>query len=299
MEGDFGMLKKCCVLISIILLLAAIPVNTALGVDGQITVSTPVFPITLNGVKYYNNDYEPYPFLVYKDITYFPITYYQSNLLNLRSLWTAEGGLVMTNDNPKIPKAFYRQSQIDKPNNRTQIANIVDSIVTINGKSINSQEEEYPLLFFRDITYFPITWRFAVEEFGWNYTFDNSDGLRIQANNYFYTINGDSLADDAKTYNLADNETHFIDGNFRVSIDTHVNRLGPVPKNLSIANNGIEIRPEGYFGYYQRNAPLFSIDGNYIITSYCSYNENILSGDMHLCRINIETGEIIVNSDIE
>ena len=47
------------------------------------------------------------------------------------------------------------------------------------GKAIDNKKEEYPLLVFRDITYFPLTWRFAVDEFGWNYTFDSTKGLNI------------------------------------------------------------------------------------------------------------------------
>ena len=39
--------------------------------------------------------------------------------------------------------------------------------------------EEYPLLLFRDVTYFPLTWRFAVQEFGWSYYFDMTNGLVI------------------------------------------------------------------------------------------------------------------------
>ena len=38
--------------------------------------------------------------------------------------------------------------------------------ITVNGKTINNDEEPYPLLVFRDVTYFPLTWRFAVDEFG-------------------------------------------------------------------------------------------------------------------------------------
>ena len=32
---------------------------------------------------------------------------------------------------------------------------------------------------FREVTYFPLTWRFAVEEFGWEYRFDTDNGLTV------------------------------------------------------------------------------------------------------------------------
>ena len=40
-------------------------------------------------------------------------------------------------------------------------------------------KEEYPLLVFRDVTYFPLTWRFAVDELGWQYRFNQKEGLVI------------------------------------------------------------------------------------------------------------------------
>ena len=53
----------------------------------------------------------------------------------------------------------------------------------VNGKSINNSAEEYPLVTFRGVTYFPLTWRFAVDEFGWDYSFDPENGLVINSSN--------------------------------------------------------------------------------------------------------------------
>lgn len=67
----------------------------------------------------------------------------------------------------------------------------------VNGEVIDNSKEKYPLLLFRDVTYFPLTWRFAVDEFGWNYTFDMEQGLQIASKLLFveedqYVI-GDNL----------------------------------------------------------------------------------------------------------
>jgi hypothetical protein len=39
------------------------------------------------------------------------------------------------------------------------------------------------LLSFRDITYFPMTWNFGVNEFSWDYSFDGENGLVIDSDN--------------------------------------------------------------------------------------------------------------------
>ena len=52
--------------------------------------------------------------------------------------------------------------------------------VTLNGKSTGNEYSKYPLIVYKDITYFSLTWRFAAEEFGWKYQFDQKDGLVIK-----------------------------------------------------------------------------------------------------------------------
>ena len=62
--------------------------------DEQVTVTVPAFPVTLNGltIEQTNNQY---PSLVYKDITYVPMTYYDAQLLGLDSQWEAQSGLAI------------------------------------------------------------------------------------------------------------------------------------------------------------------------------------------------------------
>ena len=52
---------------------------------------------------------------------------------------------------------------------RTSLENAVlpNFQIQFNGKDIDNNSETYPLLVFRDITYFPLTWRFLVDSFGW------------------------------------------------------------------------------------------------------------------------------------
>lgn len=289
------MFRKCIITVLTVTLVASSFV-CAFAASRQVTVTIPSFPVTLNELKFDNNDYERYPLLVYRNITYFPMTYYQSNLLNLNTSWTAEGGLVIIKGNPETPKEFSYETPDSNRNSRTQTAAIIDSKVTVNGKVIDNRNEPYPLLLFRNITYLPLTWRFAVEEFGWNYTFDNKSGLNIRADNFFYTANGDSYKNDSGEFVTVYNETHYIKDDLRIYIKTDTARLvGPVPQNLYIVKNGIETRPKGYFGFYQKNGPLFTIDGSFISTTYYTDPD---ARNTQPCRVNIETGQILLNNQL-
>lgn len=290
------MFKKSIISIFVVILVAASFACPAFGAGGQSTVTIPAFTVTLNELKYDNFDYERYPLLVYKDITYFPMTYYQSNLLNLNTSWTAEGGLVIMKADPEKPKVFSYEAPVGNRNSKNQTATIIDSKVTVNGKGIDNKNEPYPLLSFRDVTYFPLTWRFAVEEFGWSYSFDNSTGLTIRADNCFYTANGDSYSGNASgepgRFISVFNETHYIKGGLRISVNTETNRMGPIGGNLLILNHGREIRPVGYFGYYQKDGPLFTVDGDYIYTTYYMDFDEFTGRIPQPCKVDMETGEV-------
>lgn len=157
------------------------PSGAALA-DEQVNVNLPAFPVTLNGITFDQTQLQ-YPLLVYKDITYVAMTYHDARLLGLKTDWTVENGLVIEKLDV-VPEALAAQQAYvpyisDSTNAADYTAVKPAFAITVNGKSIDNSQEEYPLLVFRDITYFPLTWRFAVDEFGWNYTFDAENGLNI------------------------------------------------------------------------------------------------------------------------
>ncbi len=168
------MIKKLATIMLMIVMATAI-VQPAFATS-TVRVTLPSFSVTLNG-QTTSNDYSEYPLLVYRDITYFPMTYFDCRLLGLRTDWTAEAGLNIG----KNEDAFYEYVREVRSarNAKSQSAQIATGRICVNGTVIDNAREEYPLLLFRDVTYFPLTWRFAVEEFGWDYTFDAQNGLVI------------------------------------------------------------------------------------------------------------------------
>lgn len=145
-----------------------------------VKVTLPEFKVTLNGVAM-DNSYSKYPLIVYKDITYFPMTYSDCRFLGIETNWKGnEEGLDI--DTTDITGAYAPYKTAAK-NGKSYRATIPNFPIKINGETINNAKEVYPLLSFRDITYFPITWRFGVDEFGWDYSFDSKNGLTINSDN--------------------------------------------------------------------------------------------------------------------
>ena len=143
-----------------------------------VKTTIPTFKVTLNGTTI-QNEYSQYPLIVYRDITYFPMTYFDCRFLSVETDWQGnQKGLFVGKSDVRGAYTPYTQN---KKNNRSNQATVVNFPVTINGKSINNAKEPYPLLNFRDVTYFPMTWRFCVDEFGWEYSFDSKNGLVIRS----------------------------------------------------------------------------------------------------------------------
>ncbi len=151
--------------------------RTAYAADHYATVKLPAFNVTLNGIALENKT-DRYPLIVYKDITYFPMTYFGCRFLGLESVWNINTGLAIVKTGAHWD---YHKYPASVPNKSSYTAKVASFKITVNGKEIDNRKEKYPLLLFRNITYFPMTWRFAVDEFGWKYSFDQNSGLAINS----------------------------------------------------------------------------------------------------------------------
>jgi|GEM_PF-325015 len=184
--------KRCVSLMIIGLLLAAFfvpaPAPAEASAARSVTVKLPGFPVAVDGQKIDISALK-YPPIVYKGITYFPLTYNVGKGMGLLTTYTKEKGLyVYSSANYKRKLNMetggnYKQGQSYK-------ATIVNFPVHVGEVSINNAKEPYPLLLFHDITYFPLTWRFAVEDFRWMIAWDAKSGLAIRTwqQPYFDTV---------------------------------------------------------------------------------------------------------------
>lgn len=51
--------------------------------------------------------------------------------------------------------------------------------ITINDKAVDSTRMQYPLIVYNGITYFPLTWRFVVDELGWDQSWNSASGFKL------------------------------------------------------------------------------------------------------------------------
>ncbi len=173
---------KKLILSALITLALTLSLPTATALAKEMTAVLPDFDITLNGVTV-DNQNRQYPFLVFNDITYFPMTYYDCRFLGIESVWDdSSKTLTVTDTNLSCA---YRNYASDTKNGRYHRVTVCDFGITVNGITLDNSAEQYPLLTYRGVTYFPLTWRFTVDEFGWSYyNFDTENGLVINSDNH-------------------------------------------------------------------------------------------------------------------
>jgi hypothetical protein len=160
---------------AVLSLCMVLPPAAASAAQQGVRVTLPSFKVTLNGQEV-DNSHREFPLLVYKDITYVPMTWQDSRMLGLETEWTEQSGLVI--EEAKVTASYDGYARTTA-NGKAYTASIASFPVTVNGKAISNWKEDYPLLSFRDMTYFPLTWRFAHDEFGWAYSWDSKQGLTI------------------------------------------------------------------------------------------------------------------------
>lgn len=127
-------------------------------------VIIPDYECMINDSSVYYKD-SVYPLLSYKDVTYFPLTYDYCRSLNLTSSFSESEGLFIS----YIPTYNNSLPVYDTTVNPVyNEAELPEYPIYINGRKIDNSKEEYPLLNFRGVTYFPMTYSFAVNDFGWS-----------------------------------------------------------------------------------------------------------------------------------
>ncbi len=149
----------------------------------KVNVQIPSFNITINDMVF-DNQKAMYPFIVYNDVTYAPLTYNLCRQLGVITGWDSERGLYLAKymeDNIQYTPdlgGYYKKGAVYK-------ASIPSFPVVLNGVSINSKSDKslYPVLIFKNITYLPLTWENVYYEFGWDISWDKTKGLSINSQN--------------------------------------------------------------------------------------------------------------------
>lgn len=185
-------MKKFLITGLTLLILIIFSIEPVSANSNQVIVTIPAFKVTLNG-EIMDNEYNKYPLLVYKDITYFPMTYYGSRFLGLKANWYEKRSVLFVGVCPESEKEnqlkIIRNSNKNGSRYNAVIADYDLALNTLDIKSfINNSSEKYPILNFRGISYFPLTWKYAVDEFGWDYSYSNQDGLVINSGNAFRPV---------------------------------------------------------------------------------------------------------------
>ncbi|MFH5184391.1 hypothetical protein ACHHV8_18065 [Paenibacillus sp. TAB 01] len=192
----------------------------------QVEVTLPAYQVDLN---HYSPLIEPnpYPPIVYKGITYIPMTWDNCQRLQLALNWQEGEGLsIRQQPNAQAPLVGPESGEKVNDLNQTYRARIADYPITVNGKPIDNAREEYPVLSFRDIPYFPLTWRFTREEFQWATAWSPENGYSVVSGNHASYDIGGIVADDKSS----------------LYVSTHL--YGTVRLNKSLAGTLSSVPPE-------------------------------------------------------
>lgn len=142
-----------------------------------LSVQIPRFDVKVNG-ELIDTKHSQYPILSYKSVTYFPMTSDYLSGIGLSLSFSNEDGLKI-NTMDDITTLEQKFLEGDNILGSWHDARLAPFDIAVNDKIINNIEEEYPILLYKDITYFPMTWRFAVEEFKWKTKWSNETGFEI------------------------------------------------------------------------------------------------------------------------
>lgn len=178
--------KLIAVLICAAMMLALIP-QAGLAAGKTVTVTVADFDVFLNGVMMDSRNSE-YPLIVFRNITYVPMTWNLTRFMGLKTRYDKKNGENIFFVGNTADRAYVlEEDKASTRNKGSYSAYITDYRLAVNDTRhfIDNKTEQYPILTFREITYFPLTWRFAHDCFGWDYYYDNENGLAIDSRNAF------------------------------------------------------------------------------------------------------------------
>ncbi len=144
------------------------------------SMKMPKFDIEIDG-NVVDNQYNRNPILVYNGITYIPISHEYYGLLSIECKWSDEKGL-MINTGEAYGKLIQDRSV---NNNLDEYYNAVKPSfdVYFNGRLIDNDSQEFPILVYNSITYIPLTQDFLNSGLNIDLTWNEENGLTIVPKN--------------------------------------------------------------------------------------------------------------------
>ena len=136
----------CMVLVFTFLSLSAFAADTV-----QAEVYTDKFSINYQAL---DSRFEQYPILKYNDILYLPLTWVNTQTLQLNAEWNEETGLKISQ---MEVYGFGERETVLRDYSMAE-AQIASFPIELCGKKIDNSKEQWPFLVFEGITYMPLTW---------------------------------------------------------------------------------------------------------------------------------------------
>ncbi len=268
--------------------------GAVITVREEISVDIAAFRMNINHEEYNNSIdvYRPndmslceYPAVMYENITYLPLTYYNCALLGLTL--EAEGNKVLIKQAERDFPAEYLKDQSGENKEKITVT-VCPFDLNIAGKDYS--DEKYPALFYKNIVYLPLTWNVVDGIMHWDYSF-GENGIELYTDSYYYYSEGDStyeLSDSGTRASTSYGKTYYRkDGKAVFAALYHQRIGGPTGENMTVFNGDKEYKIPGCTGYGQKKGPVFLTDGEWIYTTHSDYTR------FGKCRISISTGEII------
>lgn len=259
-------MKKLIILLSMLLILNCFCFSAM--ADDNVSVLIPDYQIIIDDSLIYYAD-SLYPFLNYKGITYIPMTFEYARALNLTTGWL-EGTAFMVAYNPCNDKLPVYETTANQKYNTAVVPTGYN--IYVNAKKIDNAKSEYPLLNFRGVTYFPATWEYAVDNFGWKLSFeDNIFKINTENNTAYRYKLIENRENDAVLSLYYDKETLLEDGSVEYDYITEYYSLDYktgnmvllgdyVPNENNIQNNKFDVTVDD--GYVYHNGQ--KLEGIYI-----------------------------------
>lgn len=130
--------------------------------------------IYINGEKIINA-HSVYPYFVYDDIIYLPLTVENSKILGFKLLWDEEKKTIQLSSAP-VTMSNYEEQWI-KQDWKTLAAQKSEKKLMINDKPYVS--ETYPIFDFNHISYIPLTQEVVYDFLGWDLYYNSFTGLYL------------------------------------------------------------------------------------------------------------------------